>query len=89
MTDASTIARLGLSGVAVAETAATWTRWEHRRRLFQAADARAREQGRPLLVVLPPLADDARQAHRAVPDHHAEPAGGTPNCLMPANSHAR
>ncbi len=53
MTDASTIARLGLSGVAVAETAATWTRWEQRRRLFQAADARAREQGRPLLVVLP------------------------------------
>ena len=38
MTDARTIARLGLSGVAVAETAATWTRWEQRRRLFQAAD---------------------------------------------------
>lgn len=53
MTDARTIARLGLSGVAVAETAATWTRWEQRRRLFQAADARARELGRPLLVVLP------------------------------------
>jgi hypothetical protein len=53
MTDARTIARLGLSGVAVAETAATWTRWEHRRRLFQAADERARQQGRPLLVVLP------------------------------------
>jgi hypothetical protein len=40
MTDARTIARLGLSGVAVAETAATWTRWEHRRRLFLAADER-------------------------------------------------
>ena len=53
MTDARTIARLGLSGVAVAETAATWTRWEQRRRLFQAADARARQLGRPLLVVLP------------------------------------
>ena len=53
MTDARTIARLGLSGVAVAETAATWTRWEQRRRLFQAADERARQQGRPLLVVLP------------------------------------
>ena len=53
MTDARTIARLGLSGVAVAETAATWTRWEQRRRLFQAADARARELDRPLLVVLP------------------------------------
>jgi hypothetical protein len=53
MTDARTIARLGLSGVAVAETAATWTRWEQRRRLFLAADERARQQGRPLLVVLP------------------------------------
>jgi len=53
MTDARTIARLGLSGVAVAETAATWTRWEQRRRLFQAADERARQLGRPLLVVLP------------------------------------
>jgi len=53
MTDARTIARLGLSGVAVAETAATWTRWEQRRRLFLAADKRARQQGRPLLVVLP------------------------------------
>ncbi|MBK8649787.1 MAG: hypothetical protein IPN16_25255 [Gemmatimonadetes bacterium] len=47
------MARLGLSGVAVAETAATWTRWEQRRRLFLAADARARQLGRPLLVVLP------------------------------------
>ena len=53
MTDVRTLARLGLSGVAVAETAATWTRWEQRRRLFQAADARARQLGRPLLVVLP------------------------------------
>ena len=53
MTDARTIARLGLSGVAVAETAATWTRWEQRRRLFLAADERARSLGRPLLVVLP------------------------------------
>ena len=53
MTDVRTLARLGLSGVAVAETAATWTRWEQRRRLFQAADARARKLGRPLLVVLP------------------------------------
>ncbi len=53
MTDARTIARLGLSGVAVAERAATWTRWEQRRRLFQAADERARQQGRPLIVVLP------------------------------------
>ncbi len=53
MTDLRTVARLGLSGVAVAETAATWTRWEQRRRLFQAADARARQLGRPLLVVLP------------------------------------
>jgi len=53
MTDARTIARLGLSGVAVAETAATWTRWEQRRRLFQAADERARQLDRPLLVVLP------------------------------------
>ena len=53
MTDARTIARLGLSGVAVAETAATWTRWEHRRRLFLAADEQARRLGRPLLVVLP------------------------------------
>jgi hypothetical protein len=53
VTDARTIARLGLSGVAVAETAATWTRWEQRRRLFQAADERARQLGRPLLVVLP------------------------------------
>jgi len=53
MTDARTIARLGLSGVAVAETAATWTRWEQRRRLFVAADERARQQGRPLIVVLP------------------------------------
>jgi hypothetical protein len=47
------MARLGLGGVAVAETAATWTRWEQRRRLFLAADARARQLGRPLLVVLP------------------------------------
>ena len=53
MTDVRTLARLGLSGVAVAETAATWTRWEQRRRLFQAADARAHQLGRPLLVVLP------------------------------------
>lgn len=53
MTDARTIARLGLSGVAVAETAATWSRWEQRRRLFLAADERARQLGRPLLVVLP------------------------------------
>ena len=53
MTDVRTLARLGLSGVAVAETAATWTRWEQRRRLFLAADARARQLGRPLLVVLP------------------------------------
>jgi hypothetical protein len=53
MTDVRTMARLGLSGVAVAETAATWTRWEQRRRLFQAADERARQLGRPLLVVLP------------------------------------
>ena len=53
MTDVRTLARLGLSGVAVAETAATWTRWEQRRRLFLAADARARKLGRPLLVVLP------------------------------------
>jgi len=47
------MARLGLSGVAVAETAATWTRWEQRRRLFLAADERARRVARPLLVVLP------------------------------------
>ncbi len=53
MTDVRSLARLGLSGVAVAETAATWTRWEQRRRLFLAADARARQLGRPLLVVLP------------------------------------
>ena len=53
MTDARMIARLGLSGVAVAETAATWSRWEQRRRLFLAADERARQLGRPLLVVLP------------------------------------
>ena len=53
MTDIGSMARLGLGGVAVAETAATWTRWEQRRRLFQAADARARQLGRPLLVVLP------------------------------------
>jgi len=53
MTDIGAMARLGLGGVAVAETAATWTRWEQRRRLFQAADARARQLGRPLLVVLP------------------------------------
>ncbi len=53
MTDIGSMARLGLGGVAVAETAATWTRWEHRRRLFLAADARARQLGRPLLVVLP------------------------------------
>ena len=50
MTDVQTLARLGLSGVAVAETAATWTRWEQRRRLFLAADARARQLGRPLLA---------------------------------------
>jgi hypothetical protein len=53
MTDVGSLARLGLGGVAVAETAATWTRWEQRRRLFLAADARARQLGRPLLVVLP------------------------------------
>ena len=53
MTDIGSMARLGLGGVAVAETAATWTRWEQRRRLFLAADARARQLGRPLLVVLP------------------------------------
>ncbi len=53
MTDIGSMARLGLGGVAVAETAATWTRWEQRRRLFLAADARARKLGRPLLVVLP------------------------------------
>ena len=53
MTDVRTLARLGLSGVAVAETAATWTRWDQRRRLFLAADERARLLGRPLLVVLP------------------------------------
>lgn len=53
MTDVRTMARLGLSGVAVAETAATWTRWEQRRRLFLAADERARRVDRPLLVVLP------------------------------------
>jgi len=53
MTDVRTMARLGLSGVAVAETAATWTRWEQRRRLFVAADERARRIDRPLLVVLP------------------------------------
>jgi hypothetical protein len=53
MTDIGSMARLGLGGVAVAETAATWTRWEQRRRLFVAADARARQLGRPLLVVLP------------------------------------
>ncbi len=53
MTDIGSMARLGLGGVAVAETAATWTRWEQRRRLFLAADARARQLRRPLLVVLP------------------------------------
>lgn len=53
MTDIGSMARLGLGGVAVAETAATWTRWEQRRRLFLAADTHARQLGRPLLVVLP------------------------------------
>jgi hypothetical protein len=53
MTDAGPWPAWASSGVAVAETAATWTRWEQRRRLFQAADARARQLGRPLLVVLP------------------------------------
>ncbi len=53
MTDARTLARLGLSGVAVAETAATWKRWERRQQLFRAAGEQAEATQRTLRVVLP------------------------------------
>lgn len=54
MTEARTLARFGLGGVAVAEVMATWRRWEQRRALFVMADEHARKSGRSLLVVLPP-----------------------------------
>jgi len=48
-----TLARLGLGGVALAETMATWARWEKRRALFAAAAERARVERRRFVVVLP------------------------------------
>lgn len=48
-----TLARIGLGGVALAESMAAWSRWEQRRRLFAAAVERARVTRRRLVVVLP------------------------------------
>ena len=53
MTKPRTLARVGLGGVALAESMAAWSRWERRRDLFLAAAARARETRRRLIVVLP------------------------------------
>ena len=53
MTSKQTLARVGLGGVLLAESMATWARWEQRRRLFAAAMGRARALRRPLVVVLP------------------------------------
>lgn len=53
MTGTRTLARLGLGGIALAESMATWSRWERRRALFAAAAERAQQTRRRFVLVLP------------------------------------